>query len=72
MRSERLRFFSFLPHQGRVIPQMNINPDELIWQTEFGTSHLAERIEATGPAELEDILQVYEQTGRLRIEPMAE
>ncbi|MCI8590292.1 MAG: spore photoproduct lyase [Clostridiales bacterium] len=35
-----------LPHQGRVIPQMNINPDELIWQTEFGTSHLAERIEA--------------------------
>ncbi|MCI8590291.1 MAG: thioredoxin domain-containing protein [Clostridiales bacterium] len=26
----------------------------------------------TGPAELEDILQVYEQTGRLRIEPMAE
>ncbi|MCI8332358.1 MAG: spore photoproduct lyase [Clostridiales bacterium] len=35
-----------LPHQGRVIPQMNINPDEIIWRTEFGTSHLAERIQA--------------------------
>ncbi len=35
-----------LPHKGKVIVRMSVNPQELITQVEFGTSSLQERIEA--------------------------
>lgn len=35
-----------LPHQGKVIFRMSVNPQSLISQIEFGTSNLQQRIEA--------------------------
>lgn len=35
-----------LPHQGRVIIRMSMNPEEVINKVEFGTSRLNKRIEA--------------------------
>lgn len=35
-----------LEHKGRVIARVSLNPDSIIWHTEFGTCRLAQRIEA--------------------------
>ena len=35
-----------LPHQGRVVIRMSVNPDEIIRKVEIGTSPLKQRVEA--------------------------
>lgn len=35
-----------LPHGGRIIPRVSVNPDEIIRRVEIGTSPLAERMDA--------------------------